>query len=320
MSTRDCGSCRSSRSTTPTWSTRSTSNGIQVGGRWTPAANRPCARSATALGVPRHPIDVFYNVSHQGRRGVRVQLDLRLRRPTAAAGVCTDQHGPDLPGAAEPEDRLGLRSSCQRQITDHARPRRCWRTTRGRSTCHQSNLTRDRLLLPGGERGAVGATASVFAGNAPIVNQRLSADGRGAATAQDQLGADAERGHGQRLRAGQHGHHHRAVRHLGAGDGAERDQGRHGQGRGVRDSAYGGRAARPTRRSGSGALTLVLKAAPYPGSSASAPQRRRPTSPETQFHTVPSTTCREPGLALPKGKLGSAILNATSGPATAVSP
>ena len=68
---------------------------------------------------------------------------------------------------------------------------------------------------------------------------------------------------------------------------------------------------------GSGALTLALKAAPYPGSPASAPSTAA-TSPDPRS-TQAIDTARDPA-ARPKGKRGAAILNATSGPATAVSP
>ncbi len=85
-----------------------------------------------ALGVPRHPIDVGYDVDSSGRGGQRVQLVPHLtagRRQRAVPG----QHHHRLHQAAEPERRLVPASSCR------SRSGPCfttsWATTRGRSSC-----------------------------------------------------------------------------------------------------------------------------------------------------------------------------------------
>jgi len=146
------------------------SNGI----RWVPldASREPAMRPiGSALGVPRHPIDVFYNVSTKASE-VSEYNWIYDSAADGGSGLCTAA-GTSCLGP------LSLKTGwdsiiAPRQITtmltsavqNDPRP----------FMFHQSNLTSDRLLYPV-VSGVLSSYRAVFAGNAPIVNQRLSAAG-----------------------------------------------------------------------------------------------------------------------------------------------
>jgi hypothetical protein len=194
--------------------------------KWVPldASREPAMRPiGSALGVPRPPIDVFYNVSTKADE-VSEYNWIYDSAADGGSGLCTAAGTPCL-------GPLSLKTGwdsfiAPRQITtmltsavqNDPRP----------FMFHQSNLTSDRLLYPV-VNGVLSSYRAVFAGNAPIVSQRLSAAGA-AMHSQDQWA--------QATAAG-------AV------------------------SGYVQGSTVTTL--GSAALTLALKAAPYPGSSASAP-------------------------------------------------
>ena len=281
------------------------SNGI----RWVPldASREPAMRPiGSALGVPRHPIDVFYNVSTKASE-VSEYNWIYDSAADGGSGLCTAA-GTSCLGP------LSLKTGwdsfiAPRQITtmltsavqNDPRP----------FMFHQSNLTSDRLLYPV-VSGVLSSYRAVFAGNAPIVNQRLSAAGA-AMHSQDQWAqasaAGTVSGYVQGSTVTISGPSGTSVP-VTAPNGTKV-----GTAKGAAfGSAYGGELSAYTTL-GSGALTLALKAAPYPGSPASAPSTAA-TSPDPRS-TPAIDTARDPA-ALPKGKLGTAILNATSGPA--VSP
>ncbi len=125
----------------------------------------------SALGVPRHPIDVFYNVSTKANE-VSEYNWIYDSAADGGSGLCTAA-GTSCLGP------LSLKTGWDsfilpRQITtmltsavqNDPRP----------LMFHQSNLTSDRLLYPV-VSGVLSSYRAVFAGNAPIVNQRLSAAG-----------------------------------------------------------------------------------------------------------------------------------------------
>ena len=280
-------------------------NGI----KWVPldASREPAMRPVgSALGVPRHPIDVFYNVSTKANE-VSEYNWIYDSAADGGSGLCTAAGTPCL---APLSLTTGWDSFIlPRQITtmltsvvqNDPRP----------FMFHQSNLTNDRLLYPV-VNGVLSSYRSVFAANTPIVNQRLSAAGA-ALHSQDQWAqaSSTVSGYVQGSTVtitGPSGTSVPVTVPNGTSVGTARGA--------AFGSAYGGEmSAYTTLRSG--ALTLVLKAAPYPGSTASAPNTAATSRTVTSTPTI--NAVRNPG-ALPSGKLGSAILKATSGPAALTGP
>jgi hypothetical protein len=277
-----------------------TDNGI----KWVPldASREPAMRQVgSALGVPRHPIDVFYNASTKADE-VSEYNWIYDSAADGGSGLCTAAGTPCL----QPLDlKTGWDSSVlPRQVTtmltsmvqNDPRP----------FMFHQSNLTSGRLMYPV-LNGALSGYRAVFAANAPVVNQRLS-DAGAALHSQDQWTSDAGAvsGYIQGSTVTITGPSGTSVP-VTAPSGT-----RVGTAKGAAfGAAYGGELSAYSTL-GSGGLTLALKAAPYPGSTDSAAKTAATSHATTSTPTI--NAAKDPA-ALPKGKLGTAITNATSGPA-----
>jgi hypothetical protein len=277
-------------------------NGI----KWVPldASREPAMRPVgSALGVPRHPIDVFYNVSSKANE-VSEYNWIYDSAADGGSGLCTTAGTPCL---APLSVKTGWDSFVlPRQITtmltsvvaNDPRP----------FMFHQSNLTSDRLLYPV-VNGVLSSYRAVYAASAPVVNQRLSAAGA-ALHSQDQWAQASAAGtvsgyvQGSTVTiTGPSGTSVPVTAPTGTKVGTAKGA--------AFGSAYGAEQSAYTTL-GSGPLTLALKAAPYPGSTAAAPATAATSRAPASTSTI--NTQRDPA-ALPKGKLGTAIINATSGPA-----
>jgi hypothetical protein len=275
-------------------------NGI----KWVPLdASRESAMRdvGSALGVPRHPIDVFYNVSTTANETSEYNW-IYTSAADGGSGLCTTSGRTCL----QPLDpKTGWTSFIlPTQITNmlgavvqnDPRP----------FMFHQSNLTNDRLLYPV-VKGVLDSYQSVFAANAPIVNQRLSAAG----TALHNQDAWAQNsgsvtGYVQGTTVtitGPNGTSVPVTAPTGTKVGTATGP--------AFGSAYGGEQSADTTL-GSSPLTLVLKSTPYPAGATTAPTTAA-TTPATK--STPVINAAKDPAAVPQGKLGDAVTNAVNGPA-----
>jgi hypothetical protein len=267
------------------------------------ASREPAMRPiGTALGLPRHPIDVFYNVASKADETSEYNW---IYDSTADGGSGVCQTSTVQTCLAPLNLKTGwssfilptqIRTMLGSVLENDPRP----------FYMHQSNITGDRLGYPL-MNGVLSDYRSVFAGNTPIVNQRMSADGE-ALNAQDiwaqTLSAGTVSGYIQGNTVTITGPSSTSVpvtvpdgTKVGTSKGA------------VFGTAYAGERSDYTTL-GSGPLTLVLKTTPYPsGSAAAAPTATK--SPKTRSTNAINAAVNP--LAVPKGRLGDAILKATEG-------
>jgi hypothetical protein len=267
------------------------------------ASREPAMRQiGSALGVPRHPIDVFYNVSTTANE-VSEYNWIYDSAADGGSGLCTTAGRPCL----QPLDlKTGWNSFIlPTQITNmlgavvqnDPRP----------FMFHQSNLTNDRLLYPV-VNGVLSQYQDVFATNAPIVNQRLT--DAGTALHNQDLWAQASNsvtGYVQGNTVTITGPSGTSVpvtaptgTKVSTANGANFG------------SAYGGEQSAYTTLGSSG-LKLVLKSTPYQGGPASAPAGAATTK---DTKSTPAINAQTDPTDVPNGKLGQAIMNATNGPGT----
>ncbi|MEU2058897.1 hypothetical protein [Streptomyces sp. NPDC013455] len=147
------------------------------GVRWTASDNsRESAQRAvgsSTLTVPRHPMNVYYNVGTKAEMADEYNW-IYTAKADGGSGICEDN--PASTCLAEPLDTAT-------GYTDHIVPAEA-RTDLGHVLgndprphyAHQSNLAEDRLLYPVLERVLAGHRA-LFADNTPVVNLRQSAIG-----------------------------------------------------------------------------------------------------------------------------------------------
>jgi hypothetical protein len=273
--------------------------------KWVPldASREPAMRSiGSALGVPRHPIDVFYNVSTQANE-VSEYNWIYDSAADGGSGLCTASGRPCL----QPLDLktgwssfilpVQINNMLGAVVQNDPRP----------FMFHQSNLTNDRLLYPV-VNGVLSQYQNVFATNAPIVNQRLG-DAGTALHNQDlwaqTTSAGSVSGYVQGNTVTITGPSGTSVP-VTAPTGTKVNTA-NGANFG---SAYGGEQSAYTTL-GSGGLKLVLKATPYQGGPASAPAGAATTQ---QTKSTPAINAKTDPGAVPSGKLGKAIMNATNGP------
>lgn len=281
-------------------------NGI----KWVPidASREPAMRPVgDALGVPRHPIDVFYNVSTKADETSEYNW-IYDSAADGGSGLCTANGTPCLAPLSLTTGwtsfilPVQVNTMLGSMVQNDPRP----------FMFHQSNLTNDRLIYPV-LNGALSAYRGVFASNAPIVNQRLSAAGT-ALNNQDKwaqtLGGGSVSGYVQGKTVTITGPSGTSVpvtapagTHLGTATGPT-----FGASYGQELSAY--------TTLGPGPLTLVLKATPYAGGAAIA--AKVATTTRTVKSTAAIDATKNPD-ALPQGKLGTAVLNAVNGPAVTTS-
>jgi len=272
------------------------------------ASREPAMRPiGNALGLPRHPIDVFYNVATKADETSEYNW-IYDSTTDGGSGLC--QTSGVMTCLAPLNLKTGwssfilptqIRTMLGSVLQNDPRP----------FYMHQSNLTGDRLGYPL-MNGVLSDYRAVFAGNTPLVNQRISADGQ-SLNAQDiwaqALSAGAVSGYIQGNTVTITGPSGTSVpvtvpnaTKVGTAKGA------------AFGTAYGGERSDYTAL-GSGPLTLVLKAAPYPG----APAGTTPAAtgaPDTSSPAIRSTgtiNAKQNPAALPKGKLGTAIQQATGG-------
>jgi hypothetical protein len=267
------------------------------------ASREPAMRPiGNALGLPRHPIDVFYNVATKADETSEYNW---IYDSTADGGSGVCQTSTVQTCLAPLNLKTGwssfilptqIRTMFGAMLENDPRP----------FYMHQSNITGDRLGYPL-MNGVLSDYRSVFAGNTPIVNQRMSADGE-ALNAQDiwaqTLSAGTVSGYIQGNTVTITGPSGTSVpvtvpdgTKVGTSKGA------------VFGTAYGGERS-DYATLGSGALTLVLKTTPYQFGSAVA-ARTATKSPKTRSTKAINHAVNP--LAVPKGRLGSAILKATEG-------
>jgi hypothetical protein len=267
------------------------------------ASREPVIRPiGNALGLPRHPIDVFYNVATRADETSEYNW---LYDSTADGGSGVCQTSTVQTCLAPLNLKTGwssfilptqIRTTLGAVLENDPRP----------FYMHQSNLTGDRLGYPL-MNGVLSDYKSVFGGNTPIVDQRMSADGE-ALNAQDiwaqTLSAGTVSGYIQGSTVTITGPSGTSVpvtvpngTKVGTSKGA------------AFGTAYAGERSDRTTL-GSGPLTLVLKTTPYPPGSAVAATTAA-KSPKT--HSTSAINDVVNPLAVPKGKLGSAILKATEG-------
>jgi hypothetical protein len=267
------------------------------------ASREPAMRPiGDALGLPRHPIDVFYNVASKADETSEYNW-IYDSTANGGSGVCQTS---TVETCLAPLDlKTGwssfilptqIRTMLGSVLANDPRP----------FYMHQSNITGDRLGYPL-MNGVLSDYRSVFAGNTPLVNQRMSADGE-ALNAQDiwaqTLSAGTVSGYIQGNTVTITGPSGTSVP-VTVPDGAKV-----GTSKGaVFGTAYAGEHSDYTTL-GSGPLTLVLKTTLYPsGSAAAAPTATK--SPKTRSTKAINDVVNP--VAVPKGRLGSAILKATEG-------
>jgi hypothetical protein len=280
-----------------------TANGV----KWVPmdASREPAMRPiGSALGVPRHPIDVFYNVDTAADETSEYNW-IYDSTQDGGSGLCQSAGTPCLAPLSLTTGWTSfilptqINTMLGAVVQNDPRP----------FMFHQSNLTGDRLLYPV-VAGVLNDYNAVYSTSTPIVNQRLSAAGT-ALNNQDvwaqALGAGTVSGYVQGSTVtitGPSGTSVPFTAPTGSRVGSTRGA--------LFGSAYGGEQSAYTTL-GAGGLTLALRSAPYPGGPANAPKTAVST------HAVKSTAtinaARNPA-ALPSGKLGSAIVKAVNGPAT----
>jgi hypothetical protein len=272
--------------------------------KWVPmdasreASMRPLGN---ALGVPRHPIDVFYNVSTQANE-VSEYNWIYDSRADGGSGLCEDSGRPCL----QPLDLntgwssfilpTQVNNMLGAVVQNDPRP----------FMFHQSNLTHDRLgyqVL----NGVLSQYQSVYATNTPIVNQRLG-DAGTALHNQDlwaqTTSAGTVSGYVQGSTVTINGPSGTSVP-VTAPSGTKVGTSTSNFG-----SAYGGERSAYTTL-GSGALTLSLNSTPYQGGPASAPAGAATTQ---QTKSTPTINAETNPVKVPSGELGKAVLNATNGP------
>jgi hypothetical protein len=259
------------------------------------AAMRPIG---TALGLPRHPIDVFYNVATKADETSEYNW-IYDSTADGGSGICqaTGQCLAPLnltTGWSSFILPVQTRTMLGAVLANDPRP----------FYMHQSNLTGDRLgyaLM----NNVLSGYRSVYAANTPIVNQRLSADGA-ALHAQDvwaqTLSARTVTGYVQGNTVTITGPSGTAVpvtvpngTRIGSAQGA------------TFGTAYAGERSDRTTL-GSGPLTLVLTTTPYPAG----PGTAAPTASSSPLTRSTSTiNARVDPVVVPAGPLGAAIMKAT---------
>jgi hypothetical protein len=267
------------------------------------ASREPVMRPVgTALGLPRHPIDVFYNVATKADETSEYNW-IYDSAADGGSGVCQTS------GVSTCIAPLSLKTGWASYILP-TQIRTMLGAVLGNDPrpfyMHQSNLTGDRLGYPLMD-GVLSDYKSVFAGNTPIINQRMSADGE-ALSEQDTwaqtLSAGSVSGYIQGNTVTITGPSGTSVpvtvpagTRVGSAKGA------------VFGTAYAGERSGYTTL-GAGPLTLVLTSAPYQaGPATAAPTAAR--TPQTRS-TKAINTVSDPA-AVPEGRLGSAIVKATEG-------
>jgi hypothetical protein len=267
------------------------------------ASREPAMRPiGNALGLPRHPIDVFYNVATKADETSEYNW-IYDSTADGGSGVCETSTVQTCLAPLNLKTGWSsfilptqIRTMFGAMLENDPRP----------FYMHQSNITGDRLGYPLMD-GVLSDYRSVFAGNTPIVNQRMSADGE-ALNAQDIWA--------QTLSAGQVSGYIQGNTVTIAGPSGTSvpvtvpDGTKIGTSKGaVFGTAYAGERSDYTTL-GSGPLTLVLKTTPFQFGSAVA-ARTATKSPKT--HSTNAINDVVNPLAVPKGRLGNAILKATEG-------
>jgi hypothetical protein len=265
------------------------------------ASREPAMRPiGQALGLPRHPIDVFYNVSTKADETSEYNW-IYDSTANGGSGACQASGQCLAPldlktGWSSFILPVQTRTMLGTVLANDPRP----------FYMHQSNLTGDRLgfaLM----NNVLSGYRSVYAGNTPIINQRLSDDGA-ALHAQDvwaqTLSAGTVSGYVQGNTVTVIGPSGTSVpvtvpngTKIGSSNGA------------AFGSAY---AAELSARStlGSSSLALVLKATPYPAGAGTAAATAA-QSPQTQ--STSTINAKENPVQIPSGPLGAAIIKATTG-------
>ncbi|HEY1643382.1 MAG TPA: hypothetical protein VGG35_22045 [Streptosporangiaceae bacterium] len=280
------------------------------GVKWVPidASRDPAMRPiGNALGVPRHPIDVFYNVSTKADETSEYNW-IYDSAANGGSGLCTANGTPCLAPLSLTTGwtsfilPVQINTMLGSMVQNDPRP----------FMFHQSNLSGERLLYPV-VLGALTAYRAVYATSAPVVNQRLS--GAGAAlNSQGQwaqaLGNGTVSGYVQGTTVTITGPSGTSVPlTMPAGTKVGTSKG----------AAFGASYAQELSAYttlGSAPLTLVLKATAYAGGAATAAKIATTTRAVKSTATI--NAAKNPA-ALPKGKQGTAILNAVNGPATTTS-
>jgi hypothetical protein len=265
------------------------------------ASREPTMRPiGQALGLPRHPIDVFYNVSTKADETSEYNW-IYDSTANGGSGACQASGQCLAPldlktGWSSFILPVQTRTMLGTVLANDPRP----------FYMHQSNLTGDRLgfaLM----NNVLSGYRSVYAGNTPIINQRLS-DGGAALHAQDvwaqTLSAGTVSGYVQGNTVTVIGPSGTSVpvtvpngTKIGSSNGA------------AFGTAYAAElSARSTLRSSS--LALVLKATPYPAGAGTAAATAA-QSPQTQ--STSTINAKENPVQIPSGPLGAAIIKATTG-------
>lgn len=273
--------------------------------KWVPldASREPAMRDVgSALGVPRHPIDVFYNVSTKANETSEYNW-IYDSAADGGSGLCTASGMTCL-------KPLSLQSGWTSFILPLQVTRMLGAVVQNDPRpfmFHQSNLTNDRLIYPV-LNNVLSQYKSVYASNTPIVNERLSA--AGAALHSQDLWAQnsgSVTGYVQGAAVTITGPSGTAVpvtapsgTKVGSASGA------------TFGAAYGGEQSGSTTL-GSGPLTLALTSTPYPAGQTQSGMQAAPTA-----KSVTSTSAidaEKNPAALPKGKQGDAVARAVNGPA-----
>jgi hypothetical protein len=265
------------------------------------ASREPAMRPiGTALGLPRHPIDVFYNVATKADETSEYNW-IYDSTADGGSGLCQASGQCLTPlslttGWSTFILPVQTRTMLGAVLANDPRP----------FYMHQSNLTGDRLgfaLM----NNVLSSYRSVYASSTPVVNQPLSADGA-ALHAQDiwaqTLSAGTVSGYVQGNTVTITGPSGTSVP-VTAPNGT-----RVGSSKGpVFGSAYAGEHSDRTTL-GTGPLTLALTTTPYPAG----PGTAAPTATKSPLTRSTSTiNARVDPLAVPKGRLGAAISRATGG-------
>jgi len=263
------------------------------------ASREPAMRPiGTALGLPRHPIDVFYNTATKADETSEYNW-IYDSTADGGSGACQSTGQCLAPlslttGWSTFILPVQTRTMLGAVLANDPRP----------FYMHQSNLTGDRLgyaLM----NSVLSGYRSVYASNTPIVNQQLSADGA-ALNAQDiwaqTLSAGTVSGYIQGNTVtitGPSGTSVPVTVPNGTKIGTARGS--------AFGSAYAGEHSDRTTL-GSGPLTLLLNTTPYPaGPATAAPAATH--SPLT--HSTRTINARVNPATIPAGPLGTAIMRAT---------
>ncbi len=130
-------------------------------------------RVGKALTVPRHPLNVFFNVATAAEE-VDEYNWIYTSRANGGSGICED-NAATVTCIAPLDPATGYASTIVPQEVRLALNRVLGNDPRPHFV-HQSNLTEDRLLYPVLE-GVLGRYRELLADNAPIVCERMSANG-----------------------------------------------------------------------------------------------------------------------------------------------